>query len=623
MQEKLYDTAMSLFRSAQTIEADNKTRYRDDYAFIIDGEQWSEAAIEQRNRRKRPLITNNILKPILRSEMNQARKAKPSIRVKPSDNKSDINLAVVFEDMIRHIEYASTAELAYDVAAESALAGGFGYLRASVDYIEPDSFDLDIIIEPVIEPLNVYVPSKQLSLDGSQWNDVFIVFTEHKSKYPDANPFNADIANKDDDAIVLCEWIHRSEVETQMVKLSDSTVLSVEDYESDKGYYDALGISVIAERAITQFKVESHILDGTSIIKTRLVPGQLMPIVPVYGEVYILDGKIVTKGLLSDAKDAQRGHNIARSQIVELANVSPRVPYIVGAGGVVNERAWANSNDPAVPYLEYDYAAGGQPPIPYAREQSSQSYQAVATEFVNDVYQSIGKSTQPKETDPESFLSRLRSDDIGSFHFVDNMARAIRQLGKVIVGMIPHVYDEGRIVKIIGESGQTTQVVLPKMSGKYDVTVEPGDNYKSKQDQTIYTLTELIRTFPEGRAMAAPLLIEQLEFNGKEKVLAQLNQPAPGQPQQPVGPSLDQQILMKQAQNDTLKLQVEQQRLKLEEQRLQLENKKLDQQFAIAKADLMIKDDAQSLKEQQAGANIASKLFNDELKHATLIKSTT
>lgn len=609
--ETLYDKALSLFSKADALESENKERFRQDFKFIIDGIQWDDSVKMKRAKQRRPALTNNILKPLVRKVINQTRSAKPSIRVKPVDSKSDPQVATLLEGLIRNIEYSSKSDIAYDTAAEHALIGGFGYIRVDIDYPDEDSWDMEVLISPVRDPLNVFVPSSTISYDGSEWNDVFVLFDAPEEDYEGKTPFQKRTSIHDSCNITLCEWFHRTFKEVKMLLLNDGTSIEADLYKEDEVGYVLAGAFPVKSRTMKKYTIMRYILDGTSIIEETEFPGSYIPIIPVYGESYSIDGKNILKGLLSDAKDSQMHYNILRSSSAEIASLSPKVPFVIGKGGAVDESKWAQLNDPSLPYVEYDYSEAIQGPIPLARDTASATVQGQISDVYQDIHLITG--TQPLSADSvktDSFIQRKKIEELGTYHFIDNLARAIRQVGKVVVSVIPYIYEEDRIARITGEDGQEGVVSIPKWVGKYDVTVEAGDNHKSKMEDSAAILIEALRVFPEGREILAPALLENMTFNGSEKIKAKLEQ-LMNPPQEQAGPSLDQQILMKQAQNDQTRLQVEQQRIQLDIEKLKLDNKKIENDYIIRQAEWKVKDDNQTLKEHVAGVEIASKLFND------------
>jgi hypothetical protein len=50
-------------------------------------------------------------------------------KVIPADDNADVEVAEVFNGMIRHIEYISDADVAYDTACENQVSYGEGYIR--------------------------------------------------------------------------------------------------------------------------------------------------------------------------------------------------------------------------------------------------------------------------------------------------------------------------------------------------------------------------------------------------------------------------------------------------------------------------------------------------------------
>ena len=56
--------------------------------------------------------------------------------------------------------------------------------------------------------------------------------------------------------------------------------------------------------------------------------------------------------------------------------------------------------------------------------------------------------------------TRQHEGDVSTFHFTDNLNRAIRHLGVVIVDMIPNVYTGEQVIRIIGDDGQESNVTV-------------------------------------------------------------------------------------------------------------------------------------------------------------------
>src|SRR5258707_14554901 len=60
--------------------------------------------------------------------------------------------------------------------------------------------------------------------------------------------------------------------------------------------------------------------------------------------------------------------------------------------------------------------------------------------------------------------SSLKSD-VGSYLYIDNFARAVRQTGNIVNDLIPHVYDTERTIRIMGEDGKIDVMAINKTQG--------------------------------------------------------------------------------------------------------------------------------------------------------------
>jgi len=51
-------------------------------------------------------------------------------------------------------------------------------------------------------------------------------------------------------------------------------------------------------------------------------------------------------------------------------------------------------------------------------------------------------------------LKELRErGELGSFHYIDNLSRAIRHAGRILLDLIPKVYGTARVVRVLGPAG--------------------------------------------------------------------------------------------------------------------------------------------------------------------------
>jgi hypothetical protein len=105
----------------------------------------------------RPCLTINKLPQHVRQVTNDQRQNRPSGKVIPADDHADIEVAEIFNGMVRHIEYISDADVAYDTACENQVSYGEGYIRILTEYCDENTFDQDIKIGRVRNSASTWI----------------------------------------------------------------------------------------------------------------------------------------------------------------------------------------------------------------------------------------------------------------------------------------------------------------------------------------------------------------------------------------------------------------------------------------------------------------------------------
>lgn len=629
--------ARTAFEKIQSSEQDNRAAYLEDIKFAKLGEQWPEAVETKRKQQGRPCLTINKMPTFVRQVVNDARQNKPSIKVRPADSGADRDTADVINGLIRNIEYTSNADVAYDTAIESAVTGGFGYIRVGLDYAFDDSFDMDINIERVLNPLSVYGDSNSMAADSSDWDVAFI--TERlpkptfKAKYKDKATvdFEHDAwadAGEDwlnDDGVLVAEYWTRTEVETKFFKLSNGMVID-EKRMADPDVATALemgALQVVGERIAKQNKVRQVIMSGIDVLEDNEWPGKYIPIIPVYGDDFAVEGKRYFRSLIHSAKDAQRMLNYWRTTSTELVALAPRVPFIGPKGAFKTDAdRWSTANTESHSYLEYD---GPQAP---QRQPLDMGVAAGALQEAlnasDDMKAIIGMydaslGARSNETSGKAIMARQREGDIATFHFIDNLSRAIRHVGRVVIDLIPHVYTGERIIRVVGEDGKEESVEInqptqkkdkkgkPELdekgevimalhdltAGKYDLTVEAGPSFTTRREEAAAQITEMIRAFPAAAPILGGSLAKNFDWPGAQEIAEKLEKMDPSNQQQ-LPPEVMQAI--EQGKAEIARLTQENERLKakteIEEKKIQVDQygKETDRLEAQADVGLQIMD---------------------------------
>ena len=551
---ELIELAKEQFAQALDAFEANQTRYEKDVKFGRMGEQWNADDIEERKNQGRPSLTINRMPSFIRQVVNDARQNKPSIKVHPFDDTADPDTAEVINGIIRNSEQVSKADLAYDTAIDCATSGGFGYFRIDLDYADDDTFDLDIRINRILNPLTIYPDAASTSADSSDWNYCFVTEMmpkdEFDEQYPNAEAIDWSPTHLDDndqawydkDQVRVAEYWVREPINKTIYLMSTGDVVSEEIYNELQAEYEATGIELLNTRETTSHKVTQYIMNGQEVLETNEWPGKYIPIVPLYGEEIFIDGERHFFSLIHFAKDAQTIYNYWRTTTTELVAMSPKTPWIGPAGAFDTDLdRWQNANTETYSYLEYD---GEVPPQrqPFAGPPAGALQEALnASDDMKSVMglHDASMGAQSNEISGVAISKRVREGDTSTYHFIDNMARAIRHAGVIIVDLMPLIYSKPRMMRVLGEDGmaQTVAVNQPiteeqqmlqgqqmmekfeAMSaiydltvGKYDVTVKAGPSYTTQREEARESMIALLQAFPQAASVTGDLVVDAMDW---------------------------------------------------------------------------------------------------------------
>jgi hypothetical protein len=138
-------------------------------------------------------------------------------------------------------------------------------------------------------------------------------------------------------------------------------------------------------------------------------------------------------------------------------------------------------------------------------------------------------------------LARQKEGDTGTYHYVDNLARAVRHVTRQLVDLIPKIYDTERIARIIGEDGEASTVKMNPMQpepvkkivneqgividkiynpsvGKYDVVVVTGPGYATKRQEALEAMAQLLQGNPQLWAVAGDLFVKNMDWPGAQEM---------------------------------------------------------------------------------------------------------
>lgn len=638
-------TALKRYDAGYDRERDNINEAYEDLEFRA-GNQWP--AYAKQARKDRPMLTVNRIPQFIRQITGDIRMMRPSIKVVPVDNRGDVKTAEKLSGLIRYIENRSDARSVYTDAADSQVVAGIGHFRIETEYAASTTFDQEIRIATVEDGVSViWDPNaKRPMRDDAAWCHVPVDMSieAFKERYPDASVEDfGKVVNRGEwhssDMVRVSEyWERRAEKKT-LVLLPDGSIDDVTgDPEAEAAARMVEGARVEARDSFAIYRsliTCAHTLEGPD-----KWPGAYIPVVPVIGEQVKIGRKIIRHGATRFARDPQRMYNYAVSTETEIVALQPKAPFIGTEKNFEdNPNDWASVNTDALPFITYlpDPANNGvmpqrvQPPVSSQGMSEMIARTAEEMKAVVGIYDA-GLGNRSNETSGKAILARQREGDVGSVVYIDNFNLAVQHAGRIIVDLIPHIYDTERMIRILGEDGKMdplqinhkvqvqigpdgmarhpqTGQVFPAEKGKrpgdtmdvigydvtvgaYDVVMSTGPSYSTKREEAKEGMTAFIQAAPNVAPLVLDLVAKAQDWPNAEQFAKRLETALPPQirameaedgdmaPPPPPQPDPAQIAEMAKAENEQKKGQIELQKADLE-----LQMKKID--LALKQQDLL------------------------------------
>lgn len=629
----LHLEALERYDEASRADWKNSEKARDDIGFLIGEGQWDEQARLLREQEARPIMTLNRMPGFLRQVTGDIRRINPAISVSAGDAEASDDVAELLDGMIRQIEYASGASSIYERAAESAAACGQGAWRIITDYATPQSFEQVIKIKSIPNPFAVAWDPFSREPDRSDANYCFVMERFPKKKFEKRWPkdngadFPADKQHlrnawdQGDHVLVAEYWYKKREEKTLYLTPLGATFDKPDDFD------------IIDSRKSYVEKVYSCKLSGSSVLeepKEFVVP--MIPIVACMGEE-IHDGEtIVRSSVIRYAKDAQRAYNYSRSTEVEITALQPKAPFIGTETQFEGyEAVWDSANVKNYARLTYnpDPEAPGKPerstPPVASQGWLQQSMQAIEDMKATTGIYDAGLGNSSNETSGVAIRQRQLESDIGTSIYADNLSKSIAHCGRILVAMIPKIYDTPRIVRVIGadEVEGLAEVNIPGMEldlGEYAVRVATGPSYSTRRQESSEAMIDLAGKIPLIGEVAPDLIVKALDFPGADEVADRIRRALPpeiaGEDEADVSP--EQQAMMLEQQQMAAQMQAQQEQLQQIMQELELRKAQADVEKAEAEA-VEAEADAIEAQAKAESARINFALESGEIEDAVIV----
>lgn len=581
-----FDLAKKRLEAAHTFDADNREEALKDLKFLAL-DQWPEDVRSTREKQGRPCLTLDRLNQHKNQVVNDIRKAKIAIKAVGVDGNTDPNLAEIYTALMRDIQHRSSAPHVYAGAADGSVSCGIGHFRIETQYEDESVFNQEICINPIPYPLAVYWDPAATKPDRSDamWCFVteFIPSDTFKEDYPDAQPLDVNVPSDGmspgiywvtKDGVLIAEYWCKKKVKRRIVAFEDGSTRDVTDLSE---FEMAQLPPVVGEREVDGYKVEQRLMNGQEWLSERNEwAGKYIPIIPIIGTEVHLDRKTVRMGLIRGARDAQQLYNYWRSAAAELIALAPKAKWLATAKQIASRiTEWAKAHLSPEPYLLYevdDKVPGGKPELVPPPQPPAAIWQE-ATLVIDDMKAATGQydaalGAKSNETSGVAIARRQQEGDIANYHFSDNFEHGLEHTGRVLIDLIPKIYDTQRTIRIMGEDDEQDfipintpvlmdngeQMLLNDLSqGRFDIRVTIGPSYTSQRIEAAESMVEYAKADPDALPFIRDKVVKALDWPDADEISERLKRTIPPevlgkderpQEMQQQGPSQEEQQAM-------------------------------------------------------------------------------
>ena len=221
--------------------------------------------------------------------------------------------------------------------------------------------------------------------------------------------------------------------------------------------------------------------------------------------------------------------------------MQPKAPYVATAKQV-NKYAdiWKTANTANHSVLIYDVDKDAPTARPQ-REQPPASSSAFTEQVMRatdgmkattGIY-SASLGAQGNETSGKAIQARDRQGDVSTFEFRDNLDASVEHTGKILVDLIPIIYDTPRQQRILGEDGEEDFAEINKPSvdpqtgepmvendltrGEYAVHVRSGPSYTTRRQEAAESMLQFIQTSPQAATIVMDLVAKNMDWPGADE----------------------------------------------------------------------------------------------------------
>lgn len=328
--EQIVAEAIMRFNRCAEFEAIARERFMEDLKFAHadseNGFQWPNNLLRARATEQKPCLTMNMVRQHNLNIVNEAKRNKSSVKFVGMGNGATQESANVLQQIARHIEYQSNAQAAYETAREFQVDAGKGWVRLVTDWAGPDSFDQEIYVRRVPDPLSVYCDPDCIEKDKSDATFLFafdvLSMEEYKQHYPQFQDVGTlqplGVAATDSfwtikDHVRVVEYFRKVPKRDRLISFVPEGSRQRREIRESR-LHESMRKEILDSpnakiREIEELEVEWYLIAAETIIDRTTWVGKYIPFACCVGEEGVIEGMYDCKGHTRYLKDSQRMFN--------------------------------------------------------------------------------------------------------------------------------------------------------------------------------------------------------------------------------------------------------------------------------------------------------------------------
>lgn len=548
---KVHEEAIRDFNAIQSALRDERLQCLTDRRFYsIAGAQW-EGPLGDQFENKPRYEFNAIHLAVIRV-INEYRNNRINVMFQPKDGTPGGEDADTIAGLYRADFQRCTGDEAIDNGFEEAVGGGYGAFRLRAIYedeedeegeddrtqvvaIEPifdaDScvfFDLDAKRQDKADAKRCYVLTPythdaykaEFGDDPASWPKVV-----HQHEFDWCTPKLVWVAElyRIEEVSDTIRYFRGIDEDAEDMKIRQSELDAEEDGgESTLDTLRATGFREVRQKKIKRRRVRKYLMSGSKILEDcGFIAGRCIPIIPVYGKRWVVDGIERCMGHVRLAKDAQRLNNTLLSWLAEMAmRFDIEKPILTPEQIAGHAVMWAEDNIRKFPYLLANpiTASDGStlPPsqIQYTKAPNIPPAMAALVQIAQQALQDLlgnqqaGEELKPNISGKAVELIQQRLD-MQVYIYMSNLAKAVKRAGEVWLSMKKDLtVEDDRRMKTVHNDGTAGSVVMnqPKIDEEtgeqylandlskaaMDVVVDVGPSSTSRRAATVRAVTGMM-----------------------------------------------------------------------------------------------------------------------------------